>query len=803
MNIHEENTNLAGTKQIIYRFRTPQSIDVIDENGHQYPNTTLNRFRNGTLMTPEEKKIAGRQGIRPANTESKQYGKDINENLDMTKDEIIAYHQKETLNDVIRQLVLHHKCAVIRPCGFGKSSEIFIKLAIAFSDKNVKCLYVSPNKKNSEETLSRKLNSVACKDVKVDFRSYTWLGSIAKDDEALRNLDYGFIYYDEMDDLGSPLRSLAAKKIEKWHPETAIVGATATPERMDGVDVLGYLFDNITAYPYGVNEALEDEIIKFPYYLCTYYNVEQYIKDLDKTISKKELTEEQLMEIISKDQIRKLHIHELPQNIKKAFAATKTDTNYMKFLVFCTSVEKSTKKRSCEAGGSIEEMVETVPSIINKAFPDHEIQIHNIHSKANIQSIEGKSEDEMTVKDEIILHREQDAVASLPVIDNHIDIIFACEKMTRGYHDNKLSAIMMYRSTYSHSKYIQMLGRSFDLRNDKPMIIFDIVDNLSRKPKFKRVNDPEEKIEEVEAPKWPSYEEVRKMARSNKKHTKKSTNKPCKPSKETAKEDDTNKDIDNDSPISNTTKVDLPSAIDDIKKHAELREELLKDNDGEEVTRLEEGKRAGKVTFTQITKENKDGTKTSILVNDKELETAKENIETTDEKDSKENENEIEIDKDDTFTQAPTTEKGSVTPTPKPTPKPPRSPRPKTKQAETSYIFTDVEEDSYEGQTFIESALYNQSGNGISLYDRIINERKAETRELIERMENIQTEATIKAAVKEYLDVEGCDVVKDLEDLSDGTEKDKHQIAILKFCADKYHINISSIVYYMATGKIA
>jgi superfamily II DNA or RNA helicase len=255
------------------------------------------------------------------------------------------------------------------------------------------------------------------------------------------------------------------KILEKYKTKRKIkyIGLTATPIRSDGVDVVAEFFDNVMVYSYSIVNAINDGILKRPYYVyCDYEEeFEEEVKDKimeaalqvdkeweDSPEYKREIFKGRILENVDKVDVSMI-------DIIKTYTEKYICTNYMKFIVFFRDIDH------------IDTRLSEVTHWFEEAFPDHEIEILRVSTK-NKEERENVGE----------------RLNSLKRKNKTIHIIACIDMLNMGYHVKNISGLIMYRGTHSSLIYTQQLGRIMSAGNNKKTIIFDIVDNIHRKALF-------------------------------------------------------------------------------------------------------------------------------------------------------------------------------------------------------------------------------------------------------------------------------------------------------------------------------
>lgn len=366
-----------------------------------------------------------------------------------TRENIIRNERIRTYNNVVDLLYRYHKCAVVRPCGFGKTY-----LAKKLFKRYKKCLYLYPQA-DAEGLLD--INDSLKRDKKNknkmgNVTTMTYVALARKTPEQIAEMEYDLVFMDEMQYLGAGKddeTSLvhtypSVKKLMELHPYTHFVGATATPQRMDGVDVISDFFNNKQVYPYTIEDAMEDGLFTKPKYLYCTYGIREFIRKTAKSVQLK-VTKKEIEDILGTNLLEQIDAENMDKAIVSACKEANVDTDYMRYIAFYRTVKE------------LKDNKDKVVGWFQKAFPNHNIYVTEIHSKS---------------VDDIKTLRK------LPIEKNRIDLIFNCEILNLGYHEKNLTGIILDRKTFSLQKYWQMIGRVFSMDSDKQTIVFDIEDNI-------------------------------------------------------------------------------------------------------------------------------------------------------------------------------------------------------------------------------------------------------------------------------------------------------------------------------------
>lgn len=377
--------------------------------------------------------------------------------------------QKRTLDDVLLKLKESHKCAILRPTGFGKT---YLMTDLISRYKHV--LYLYPSAVIRDTVVNRYYDNIR-DDISKDYadedndiidpetiETYRQLKNIKNctlmtyhkliriSDKEFEKMSYDLIIFDEMHRLGGPRTKIATEKLFAKNPDSNFVGATATPTRMDNFDPVAVFFNNIMCYPYTLHDAITAGMIQKPnYYYCTTDIHHDLINEAIKNDCN--LNDTDISEMIDAKTIEGARLFNMPTIIKTACSKYAVKKDYFKFIVFFSTKHNMDTK------------LPDVISWFKDAYPAYAI------NTLRISSFSAK---------EI---KNTEKLQDLEPLKKHIDIIACIDMLNVGYHVNNLTGIIMYRGTRSSTVFIQQLGRALSAGSDNSAIVIDVVDNLHRR----------------------------------------------------------------------------------------------------------------------------------------------------------------------------------------------------------------------------------------------------------------------------------------------------------------------------------
>lgn len=370
--------------------------------------------------------------------------------------------------DMKKKLKEFGKCAVIRPTGFGKTC-----MATDLVSAYEKVLYLYPTQVIKDAVLNRYRANAKTEEEAVDEETVelvqeldsipnvtmmTYAKLCNMDFQKLDDMDYDLIILDECHRIGGQKTNIQVKRLFARHPDTHFVGLTATPLRTDNYDPVNdpELFNGVEVFEYTLHNAFTDGILLKPYYCyCTY-------KDVYKTanadfreaalMAGEDLTNPTVNEVYKREAFLAADIMKMENVVKDVCDKYAENPHDMKYIVFFSSFTH------------LHEKEEHVVSWFETAYPGTPVYTMTISSETKEFQRNTKELKEFNMPG--------------------IKLIFAIDMMNLGYHIDDLTGIIMYRTTISDIIFIQQLGRVLSTGNDRPGIVFDVVDNLHRKGEF-------------------------------------------------------------------------------------------------------------------------------------------------------------------------------------------------------------------------------------------------------------------------------------------------------------------------------
>ncbi len=373
----------------------------------------------------------------------------------------------KTREDLMDKLTQYGRCAITRCTGFGKTwllsevSQDYESVLYLYPAEIIKqtAIYAIENTSDiDEDEYANELKAELDDEMgysfdyrNIKFMTYTKLARLTRTE--VENLpDYDLIIMDEVHRVGAPMTKKNVLWLMYYKQKSHIIGATATPERMDAFDVIAEFFNGICVYPYTLHDAVQDGIIKMPYYVYCTFDIETSFKQAAR-LAGQDIDNPTVKEVINSRLMEVSNIYNMPDIIHKTIEKYVVDKDYMKFIAFFSSIKQL---NSC---------IGDVKGWFESAYPEYSVNVLIVCSESK------KTRDNLNKLD-------------FECTDRKIDIIACVDMLNMGYHVNNLTGIVMYRCTQSSTIFIQQLGRALSTGSMNACVVFDTVDNLHRRSLF-------------------------------------------------------------------------------------------------------------------------------------------------------------------------------------------------------------------------------------------------------------------------------------------------------------------------------
>lgn len=342
-------------------------------------------------------------------------------------------HNKTTYENITRIFETSNKCATVQPTGSGKSFLIF-KLAQDNSDKTI--IVFEPNKQIIGR-VSEQMKEYGIDNIK--FYTYQKLNSQHKRDEiSIDNADY--ICLDELHRIKAKQWEQAVIAIQEKFFNAKVLGLTATPERMDGQNIIDYfgaeLACNIT-----LGDAIVNKILPCPTYISALYTFDEEIQRVNNKINESRNSDEEKNDMRAELEVARKQLENalgVPAILKKHIP----DSNG-KYIVFCQNVEHLNTMKPI-----------IVEWFTQAGFNVHMYEVHTKNPNHKIKYNEFKTDNSDCIK-----------------------LCLCVDMFNEGVHLEGISGVILLRPTQSNIIYFQQIGRAISASDENVPIIFDLVNN--------------------------------------------------------------------------------------------------------------------------------------------------------------------------------------------------------------------------------------------------------------------------------------------------------------------------------------
>lgn len=355
--------------------------------------------------------------------------------------------QQSTYDEMCKCLDEHGMCCVVRPTGFGKTKLFMDYVSSAPTDK---FLYIYDTN-SAMADIQAKYNPT-----NVEFLSYSAISREKSRDSVMWKLcgsAWNTIIFDEAHLMGG---QNIKKVLDNVIPLACqfgvrILGGTATKLRTDMLDVSHHFFKDCGVYEYTLLDAIEDGIMQEPVWTVTAH-YKELLDSLHKKVGKDaNVYVKQQLSQLDKAYAEIDGVSTVYRNaVKQAYVKIPVK---MCFIIFYPTVK------------AIDDNCQRDVQEFQKAFPNHKV----VYAK-----LSSSSEHMDTVVD---VERSFEGV-----VGKQVQLIFAVNMLNQAYHSDKLTGIVMYRSTLSNIIFTQELGRIMSVTAKHSGIVFDNVGNAFIRP---------------------------------------------------------------------------------------------------------------------------------------------------------------------------------------------------------------------------------------------------------------------------------------------------------------------------------
>ena len=409
---------------------------------------------------------------------------------------ILREHNRKSYRDATRALEKYGKCAVIQPTGSGKSS-VLSAIADDYKDENV--VLVVPKNQIGVQFLSHervkgrgKLVFVTYDMIQThsegsfeDVKAYVAAPVDPDDpDQGYKRVQEPFDFksnvalfmLDEVHRAGAKQWGKALKDFIAYASKKGakVVGATATPDRTDGVDVVKEFCGGHTVGNIYLREAIEKEVLPMPKYVVAPKDVQKLFDDKFKEVVKnKSVIEGAAGPVVKKLQDAYVKYSKEAKDVREVVkehlgekvAENEAKGTGTKVLVFLNS-EEEVKNELTGVDSSVKDVLE--------------------------YALKGKK---VTYGQYTSISTEDDFVQFGKKADpGEVKVLYTIEKFTEGIHMEGLDVAVMARPTDSEIVYRQQVGRVLDIKKADEGVTPLVIDLVGNHSKFEDWSSLEEVV---------------------------------------------------------------------------------------------------------------------------------------------------------------------------------------------------------------------------------------------------------------------------------------------------------------------
>ena len=364
----------------------------------------------------------------------------------MFNKEKLDLHRIQTKIDLDKALDAGQNVFFERPCGYGKTYLIVQECCERLGEK----IIIEPTK-----SLIHYLDKYKEDLQKNNSQIFTYAFFLHKDkrflSEKFNNVKY--IFVDEAHRLGAKQWGKAFLLLKEVIPQAQIVGISATPIRMDGIDVRNDIFENIELPSLNLADAILEDLLPNPNYISSLYAIDEYMAEELDNIGKSNILDEDekvlLIDEIKQSMLQYDKLYNIPNILQKNILKFCDYHRNMKFITFVKDITDG------------EDAIKNVNDWFNQAF-------NFLNKKVNIYFVHYKKDEKNKIEIDNFENNKD---------KNSIDIMIAVNMFNEGIHLDNINGVILLRKTKSDIIYYQQIGRCLDA-NIKTPLIFDFVNNI-------------------------------------------------------------------------------------------------------------------------------------------------------------------------------------------------------------------------------------------------------------------------------------------------------------------------------------
>lgn len=349
----------------------------------------------------------------------------------------LSNRNKKVYDDVIKQLELNGRCAVVQPTGTGKS---YIMMGVLWEYKDKMKVVIG----SSIKALDRLKENKCWVKERVMVSTYANLHNLIKDIKS-GGINVSLIVLDEMHRAGAVVWGKQVKELLNICNGANVLGLTATPIRyLDKKrDMVTEMFNGISVGNMTLKMAIEDGILPSPIYVTGMFDISKDIDERLRLLVSRGLS--------SNKAVEELRVYKEVWDRDKYIIDIMSrhlelDGNNSKHIVFAPTIDVANN------------MLGIVTNWFKSVYKGYNVRVYIIHSR----------------------NRNNDKEFSL-FCDNKecksVDVLISVNMANESIHIENTKSVMMLRYTQSPNLYVQQIGRALASGGKEP-VIFDFIGNL-------------------------------------------------------------------------------------------------------------------------------------------------------------------------------------------------------------------------------------------------------------------------------------------------------------------------------------
>ena len=427
----------------------------------------------------------------------------------------------ETYKEMVEKLNEHGRVLMVRPTGFGKT-YLLVKLLKEYVNRypNKKVLYLYPMniiraEIESEENGYMEDGIIADKN-KVTMMTYSAFNNKAKGNkidgdvipeiwrEELRN-NYSLVILDEAHRAGAERFTEAYEGFKDVIGKDGVhmVGATATPERMDAEEeglVLNKFFGGIELSEFTLFDAFREGIMPPISAVQAVYDVSElkemlgkrHLKGIEGKLAEGELNVQ--IGLIAKEIGNAPRI--IYEKISEEYDLDNPEETYFKFIVFFNDINDM-RERGPVVCSYFESALNNIAKHERNKKSVYDTEDRKKHKEYKINPYYIASNNPDNCFDSVGVYKKD--TSDLNDIKrgkrtHEVDLFMTVNMINEGYHVDDVSGVLMMRGTRSETIFLQQLGRALSVMAVKRPLVFDFANNFGSKfyYKYNNIDNKEE-----------------------------------------------------------------------------------------------------------------------------------------------------------------------------------------------------------------------------------------------------------------------------------------------------------------------